>query len=310
MLENLPPHNDEGTSRHHLYMPWWLYEEQKAGKLDFARGYHVEFGGGRGMPGAGHLLGPRGLHQRRLRQAVQGRGPPLLRLLRVLRRPRRDDPQRRLATANSIRPWSTSGASRSSGSIGSGVPTKPTRPPTWSRPSPQIIESMGGKVGGNVETDGSKVIAKGGQIIHEVGTVRMGDDAEDVGAERALPDLGRQEPVRHRRGAVRLQRRQEPDASRSWRWPGAPATTSSPNETGEHLMDRRDLIKTIGALRRRLADPHRAPGRRRDAGPGRNGRRSAALPGQDGSGPAWTGPGRHPVRSRSGSPQRSRGRRS
>ncbi|MEZ4455067.1 MAG: GMC family oxidoreductase [Gemmatimonadales bacterium] len=40
----------------------------------------------------------------------------------------------------------------------------------------EIIESMGGKVGGKVETDGSKVIAKGGQIIHEVGTVRMGDD--------------------------------------------------------------------------------------------------------------------------------------
>lgn len=32
-------------------------------------------------------------------------------------------------------------------------------------------------MGGKVETDGSKVIAKGGQIIHEVGTVRMGDDA-------------------------------------------------------------------------------------------------------------------------------------
>ncbi|NUN03433.1 MAG: GMC family oxidoreductase, partial [Bryobacteraceae bacterium] len=40
----------------------------------------------------------------------------------------------------------------------------------------QIIESMGGKVGGKVEPDGSKLIAKGGEMIHEVGTVRMGDD--------------------------------------------------------------------------------------------------------------------------------------
>lgn len=30
---------------------------------------------------------------------------------------------------------------------------------------------------GTVETDGAKVIAKGGQIIHEVGTCRMGSEA-------------------------------------------------------------------------------------------------------------------------------------
>ena len=41
----------------------------------------------------------------------------------------------------------------------------------------EIIQSMGGKVNGNVETDGSKVIARGGQIIHEVGTCRMGTEA-------------------------------------------------------------------------------------------------------------------------------------
>ena len=41
----------------------------------------------------------------------------------------------------------------------------------------EIIETMGGKVSGTVETDGSKVIARGGQIIHEVGTCRMGTEA-------------------------------------------------------------------------------------------------------------------------------------
>ena len=35
----------------HVYSPWWLYKEQLAGKLGFARGYHVEIGTGRGMPG-------------------------------------------------------------------------------------------------------------------------------------------------------------------------------------------------------------------------------------------------------------------
>jgi hypothetical protein len=35
----------------HFYAPWWLYKEQKAGKLDFARGYHIELGQARSMPG-------------------------------------------------------------------------------------------------------------------------------------------------------------------------------------------------------------------------------------------------------------------
>ena len=52
LLENLPLHNEDGVDGLHLYTPWWLYKEQLAGKLGFARGYHFEFGGGRLMPGA------------------------------------------------------------------------------------------------------------------------------------------------------------------------------------------------------------------------------------------------------------------
>jgi choline dehydrogenase-like flavoprotein len=51
-LEGLPPHNEDGAGGAHVYVPWWLYQEQLAGKLGFARGYHIEFGGGRGMPGS------------------------------------------------------------------------------------------------------------------------------------------------------------------------------------------------------------------------------------------------------------------
>ena len=51
LLENLPPHNEDGAGGLHVYAPWWLYKEQKAGKLGFARGYHIEFGTGKGMPG-------------------------------------------------------------------------------------------------------------------------------------------------------------------------------------------------------------------------------------------------------------------
>ena len=50
-LESLPPHNEDGTGNMHLYMPWWGDNR----KLDFPRGYHIEFGGGRRMPGYGFL---------------------------------------------------------------------------------------------------------------------------------------------------------------------------------------------------------------------------------------------------------------
>ena len=39
-----------------VYTPWWLYKEQLAGQLDFARGYHIEIGGGRRAPGMGPYL--------------------------------------------------------------------------------------------------------------------------------------------------------------------------------------------------------------------------------------------------------------
>jgi choline dehydrogenase-like flavoprotein len=52
-LENLPPHNEDGAGGMHVYAPWWLYKEQHAGKLNFARGYHIEIGAGRDMPSFG-----------------------------------------------------------------------------------------------------------------------------------------------------------------------------------------------------------------------------------------------------------------
>ena len=52
LMDNLP-HNEDGVGGMHLFMPWWLDNR----KLDFPRGYHIEIGGGRRMPGAGALGG-------------------------------------------------------------------------------------------------------------------------------------------------------------------------------------------------------------------------------------------------------------
>lgn len=46
-------HNEDGVGGAHLYMPWWLDNKQ----LDFPRGYHIEIWGGRGLPGYGVLGG-------------------------------------------------------------------------------------------------------------------------------------------------------------------------------------------------------------------------------------------------------------
>jgi choline dehydrogenase-like flavoprotein len=46
---DLPRYNSDGTGGAHLYIPWW--GDNKA--LGFPRGYHVELGGGYGMPGYG-----------------------------------------------------------------------------------------------------------------------------------------------------------------------------------------------------------------------------------------------------------------
>ena len=48
-MAKVPPHNHDGVGGMHMYMPWWKYDR----KNDFPRGYHIEFGGGRHMPGVG-----------------------------------------------------------------------------------------------------------------------------------------------------------------------------------------------------------------------------------------------------------------
>ncbi len=175
-LEALPPHNTDGAAGIHMYMPWWLYQQQAAGKMDFARGYHVEFGGERGMPGPGIFGGLEnftdGAYGQRFKEAARryygsfvyfdGRGEMI---------PNEDcycelDP-------DVVDQW--------------GIPVlrfhwkfsdhETRQAAHMVKTFSEIIQAMGGSVvGRRVETDGSKVIAKGGQIIHEVGTCRMGTD--------------------------------------------------------------------------------------------------------------------------------------
>ncbi|MDB5242927.1 MAG: glucose-methanol-choline oxidoreductase [Spirosoma sp.] len=46
-------YNEDGVGGMHVFTPWWLDNK----KLDFPRGYHIEYGGGMGMPGYGFGAG-------------------------------------------------------------------------------------------------------------------------------------------------------------------------------------------------------------------------------------------------------------
>ena len=175
-LEHLPPYHYDGAGGIHMYMPWWLYQQQLAGQLSFARGYHVEFGGGKGQPGPGVFGGlesyTEGAYGKRYKEEARryygsfmyfdGRGEMI---------PNDDcyceiDPdvvdQWGIPVLRFHWKWSDHETRQAAHML-----------KTFS----EIITAMGGTVVGNrVETDGAKAIARGGQIIHEVGTCRMGDD--------------------------------------------------------------------------------------------------------------------------------------
>ena len=181
LLESLPPHNEDGASGGHMYTPWWLYGD--ASKLGFARGYHIEFGGGRSMPGLGTAAGLEWL------------------------------------TGGSYGAKFKQDARRYYGSFvgfdgrGEMIPNEhsyceidPTVKDKWGIPVlrfhwqwsqhetrqaahmqktfAEIIGAMGGRVHGRVETDGAKAIAPGGSIIHEVGGAIMGADAKTSVTDR------------------------------------------------------------------------------------------------------------------------------
>ncbi len=171
LMENLPPHNEDGAGGLHVYSPWWLANDHA--KLDFARGYHIEMGGGRQMPemksfGILDATSP-GVYGRKLKDEARryfgaqfgfaGRGEMI---------PNKDcycelDP-------NVVDQW--------------GIPVlrfnwkwsdhEIKQAEHMQQTFAEMLESMGGKP---KRLSGKDAIKKPGEIIHEVGGARMGDQA-------------------------------------------------------------------------------------------------------------------------------------
>ncbi len=172
-LEGMPRYNTDGMGGAHLYMPWWEYDKKNK---EFPRGYHLEIGGGYGMPGLGSMQsivsrtgGGYGRDlKRRIREkygtyiSLAGRGEMIPNHMSYCE----IDPEK-------VDAW--------------GIPVlrfhfqwsdyewKQAR--HMERTIKDIIEGMGGTVGG-LSSPGRERhgISVGGSIIHELGTARMGSD--------------------------------------------------------------------------------------------------------------------------------------
>lgn len=179
-LESLPRYNADGLGGAHLYIPWW--ELDKPDK-DFPRGYHVEIGGGLGMP----MLGSFG----RITQRHGGWGVDLKEAIR-----RDYGCFVNLAGRGEMIPNPMSYCEIDPEVVDEwGIPVlrfhyqwtdyewKMAR--HMERTFVDIFQAMGAEIGGisNPGRDG-KGISVGGSIIHELGTVRMGNDTQSSALDR------------------------------------------------------------------------------------------------------------------------------
>jgi choline dehydrogenase-like flavoprotein len=171
-LEGLPRHNSDGIGGMHVYIPWWLLDKKNK---DFPRGYHVEIGGGFGMPGLGSFASDGSQHE--------GYGSGLKNYVRE-----RYGADISLSGRGEMIPNEHSFCETDTSVVDQwGIPTLKFHV-RWSdheikqakhmhQTFTDIIEAMGGTVTGIAHPEReAKGVSVGGTIIHEGGTVCMGDD--------------------------------------------------------------------------------------------------------------------------------------
>ncbi len=171
-------YNEDGVGGMHVYTPWWLEDAQ----LDFARGYHLEIGGGMNMPSYGFGFAAN-QYKRFLGERVGGYGNGL-----------RDDVRRFYGSRLSI-----ACRGESVPQYGNYCELDPNVVDEWGIPAlrfhyrwteqeinqarhmqdtmEELLEAAGGVLlGGKPGPERQYGLTRPGEIIHEVGTTRMGDD--------------------------------------------------------------------------------------------------------------------------------------
>ncbi len=177
-------YNEDGVGGMHVFTPWWLDNK----KLDFPRGYHIEYGGGMGMPGGGFGGGierVNGLYTDKNgnKKRAGGYGAAL-----------KEDVVRTygayigMAGRGEPIPLESNYCEIDPNNVDKyGIPTLRYNY-KWSENEikqakhmqdtfEQIIHEMGGiALGKKADASTNYGLAQPGEIIHEVGTVRMGND--------------------------------------------------------------------------------------------------------------------------------------
>ncbi|WP_202840371.1 GMC family oxidoreductase [Luteimonas saliphila] len=170
-LMDRPRYNEDGHTANHLFIPWWGHEAQANGDLDFPRGYHFELGGRFGEPGA-YVSGDLQGYGPELKQQVRAHyGAYVHFALRGEMLPNDDcymdiDPSVTDKWGIPVPRFHWKWSEHELKQVEHGLKT-----------AKAVLETMGATVGDLPAAE--EAIKKGGEIIHEVGTTRMGDSPED-----------------------------------------------------------------------------------------------------------------------------------
>jgi choline dehydrogenase-like flavoprotein len=167
-LAGRPRYNEDGIGGQHIYIPFWLYKEQKNGTLDFPRGYHFEIGGRFGIPPAPAL--PR-VWGAGLKKAVRSASGATLGLtLRGEMIPNKDtfceiDPTTKDRFGIPVLRFAFRWSQHELNQVAHGQQSAHA---VFKRMNAAILDP---------ELPPEQLITAGGEIIHELGTARMGPDA-------------------------------------------------------------------------------------------------------------------------------------
>lgn len=177
-------YNEDGVGGMHVFTPWWLDNK----KLDFPRGYHIEYGGGMGMPGFGFGMGIERVNglitdKNGNKKKAGGYGANLKEDIR-----RTYGAYIGMAGRGEPIPLESNYCEIDPNNVDKyGIPTLRYHY-KWSENEikqakhmqdtfEEIIHAMGGiPMGKKPDASNNYGLAQPGEIIHEVGTVRMGND--------------------------------------------------------------------------------------------------------------------------------------
>lgn len=170
-LMNRPRYNEDGHTANHLFIPWWGHKAQANKALDFPRGYHFELGGRFGEPGA-YVSGDLQGYGSALKQQVRAHyGAYVTFALRGEMLPNEHcfmdiDPSVKDKWGIPVARFHWKWADHELKQVEHGLKT-----------AKLLLETMGATVGELPKAE--EAIKKGGEIIHEVGTTRMGSSPAD-----------------------------------------------------------------------------------------------------------------------------------